>query len=176
MSSTRLLILGVLRQMQPAHGYRIRQRLESWQVDEWANVAFGSIYFALGKMAKDGLIAAVNSNAITQRTEYVVTDEGEAEYQRLLREQWTIRKPIVEPFRAALAFMSDVPPCELVQLLRDRIESARGDLETLETMSNLVDVSPRHVRELLLLAAAHAHAEIAWAESAVEKVIRGALP
>ena len=43
MSSTRLLVLGVVRIFQPVHGYDVRRELLSWRVDQWANVAPGSI-------------------------------------------------------------------------------------------------------------------------------------
>jgi len=179
MSATRLLILGVLRLMQPAHGYSIRRKLESWQVDEWANVAFGSIYFALNKMAEEGLIEQLGtgtSSKPTARIPYIVTEHGEIEFQRLLRDQWRERAPIVEPFRAAIAFMPALEPEELISMLEERIVSAREDAETLEKLSHSPDVSPRHVGELLLLAAAHARAEIQWAESAIIKLQAGDLP
>ncbi len=179
MSATRLLILGVLRQLQPAHGYTIRQQLEAWQVDEWANVAYGSIYFALGKLAEEGMVESVGDGrprARTTRVTYVVTERGEAEFQRLLRAHWLERRPIVEPFRAALAFMSSIPADEVVELLHRRVALARNDAEVLEAMSQSPEVSPRHVAELLLLAAAHARAEIDWGEAAIAKVERGELP
>ncbi len=179
MSATRLLILGVLRQLQPAHGYSIRQQLEAWHVDEWANVAYGSIYFALNKMAEEGLVESVgvgSTRARTTRVTYLVTESGEAEFQRLLREHWLERRPIVEPFRAALAFMSSIPADEVLELLHRRIDLARRDAGVLDAMSQSPEVSPRHVAELLLLAAAHARAEIDWAEAAIAKVERGELP
>ena len=43
MASTRLLVLGVVRIFQPVHGYDVRRELLSWRVDQWANVAPGSI-------------------------------------------------------------------------------------------------------------------------------------
>jgi DNA-binding PadR family transcriptional regulator len=179
MSATRLLILGVLRQLQPAHGYSIRQRLESWQVDEWANVAYGSIYFALNKMAKEGFVEEVGtapSENHSTRVTYIVTDRGEEEYLRLLREHWSERKPLVDPFLAALAFMPSLPEDEILQLLHRRIASARKDAEALEAMSRSPEVWPRHVGELLLLTAARARAEIEWSEAAIEKVQHGELP
>lgn len=179
MSATRLLILGVLRQLQPAHGYSIRQQLEAWQVDEWANVAYGSIYFALNKMAGEGLVESVGAGPPDNRSTrvtYVLTERGEVEFQRLLREHWLERRPIVEPFRAALAFMSSIPADEVLELLHRRIALARQDADVLEAMSQSPEVSPRHVAELLLLAAAHARAEIDWGEAAIVKVERGELP
>lgn len=179
MSATRLLILGVLRQWQPAHGYALRQRLESWHVDEWANFAYGSIYFALSKMAKEGLVKEVgesdSKNRLARNT-YILTEQGEEEFQRLLHEHWSTRKPVIDPFFVALAFMPSLPHDELLQLLRQRVASARKDMEHLEVVSRSPEVWPRHVAELLLLGAAHARAEMEWAEAAIAKVMRGDLP
>jgi DNA-binding PadR family transcriptional regulator len=179
MSTTRLLILGVLRIWQPAHGYSIRKRLESWHVDEWASVAFGSIYFALNKMADEGLVERLDEEQPERRPgrhTYKLTGRGEAEFQRLLREHWSKRKPIVDPFLAALAFMPSVPKDELLQLLSRRVALARRDAEALEAASRSAEVSPRYVGELALLTAAHARAEIEWCEAAIEKIQRGELP
>lgn len=177
MSSTRLLMLGVLRLLQPAHGYRIRRQLESWQADEWANVAFGSIYFSLRKMEQDGLVREVASEDPPERrgrTLYVVTETGEREFHRLLEEQWSAREPIVDPFLAGLAFMQAVPRSHLLEYLRQRRNAALNEARELERNSELA--SPRHVAELLLLPASRLRAEAAWADAAITKVERGELP
>jgi DNA-binding PadR family transcriptional regulator len=62
MSATRLLILGVLLIKQPIHGYHMRRELETWSADKWANIAYGSIYSALNKMAEEGLVEVVSTN------------------------------------------------------------------------------------------------------------------
>ena len=48
MSATRLMILGLVQWMQPVHGYDVKRELERWEADEWASIAPGSIYPALG--------------------------------------------------------------------------------------------------------------------------------
>src|SRR5690606_27409964 len=54
MSTTRLMILGLVKWMQPVHGYDVRRELESWRVDEWTNIAPGSIYHGLRRLAEEG--------------------------------------------------------------------------------------------------------------------------
>jgi DNA-binding PadR family transcriptional regulator len=177
MSATRLLILGVLRQIQPAHGYSIRQRLEEWHVDEWTNVAFGSIYFALNKMAQEGLIESVHSERAGTRTgriPYTLTELGEREFHRLLQEEWSQRRPIVDSFMAALAFMPSLPVGEILTHLRERRATALADADTLEINSR--SAHPRYVAELSLLWAARLRAEAEWAEAAIAKIERNELP
>lgn len=182
MSATRLLILGALRWMQPAHGYSIRRELESWRAQEWANIAYGSIYFALNKMAEEGLVRVSDTDQAGKRparTTYVVTDQGEIEFQRLLREYWWEHKPLIDPFMVALAFMDQLPRDELIAAIRHHASLARLASERLlDTTQTAVegDYKPRHVMELLRLAAARVEAEVCWADEAIAKIERGELP
>src|SRR5258708_5279129 len=107
MSSIRLLLLGVLLRKQPIHGYDVRRELEQWHADRWANIAYGSIYSALGKMADEGLVEATNadqSERQSARTEYTITERGKAEFEHLLHEYWWELKPTIDPFQIALTF------------------------------------------------------------------------
>jgi DNA-binding PadR family transcriptional regulator len=181
MSATRLLILGVLRFMQPAHGYRVRRELEAWRAEQWANIAYGSIYFALNKMAEEGLVEAVDTSQQGKRparTLYTVTRSGEEEFQRLLREYWWEMKPIIDPFQVALAFMDTLPRDELLAALRHRATVGRSTVEAFKfaTQPPLIDAGPRHVADNLRLVAARIQAEVDWLEIAIGKVERGELP
>lgn len=181
MSSTRLLILGSLRFLQPAHGYEIRRELESWSAENWANIAYGSIYHALKKMAEEGLIEPTGTDRVNNRparTTYAVTEFGESEFHRLLREYWWEMKPVVDPFQVALSFMSDMPRDELIAALRRRAAAYRSAVEQFEygKRSKAMHEAPRHVAEIFNLAAAQCEASARWAEETIEKVERGELP
>lgn len=182
MSATRLLILGVLRWMQPGHGYSIRRELESWRAEEWANIAYGSIYFALGKMADEGLIAVSETDQVGKRparTTYIVTPAGEEEFQRLLRDYWWSYKPLIDPFVVAVSLMDQLPRDELIKALQHHIGLARLAIESYTFMIHspaLNDYKPRHVAEILRLMSARVEAEVRWAEEAIGKIERGELP
>jgi DNA-binding PadR family transcriptional regulator len=106
MSTTRMMILGLVRWLEPVHGYQVRQELLSWDVENWANIAPGSIYHALRKLAEEGLLAEVaveQVGARPARTTYRTTRMGREEFERLLRNQWwEIHNP-TDPFLAALS-------------------------------------------------------------------------
>ena len=51
-----MMILGLVRWMQPVHGYDVRRELLSWNADKWANIAARSIYHALRKLTEEGLL------------------------------------------------------------------------------------------------------------------------
>jgi DNA-binding PadR family transcriptional regulator len=182
MSATRLLILGALRFMQPTHGYEVRRELESWHAEEWANIAYGSIYFALNKMAEEGLVAVTESERVGKRpvrTTYVMTERGEMEFQRLVREYWWEFKPAISPFRIAVAFMDQLSHDELVAALRHRAgiiqAGIAGMREAIDTVPLPRD-TPRHVTELFSLLQSGLEAELQWIEQALAKVERGELP
>src|SRR3954452_16732179 len=86
MSVTRLLVLGAVRIFQPAHGYLVMRELQSWQVDEWANLKPGSIYNALRSLTKQGMLVEEAGEKGGGKTVYRLTDDGETEFQRLIRD------------------------------------------------------------------------------------------
>lgn len=182
MSATRLLILGVLLKRPPIHGYDVRRELEMWGAEQWANIAYGSIYSALNKMAEEGLVEAVSTGENSKhvaRTEYAITEKGKHVYEGLLREYWWNMKPIVDPFQVALTFMDSMPRDELLAALRHRARMLQSITESVEfvsknKMSN--PQTPRHIAENLRLGIAHAEAELQWIEEVIGKVERGELP
>lgn len=181
MSASRLLILGVLRFKQPAHGYEIRRELESWGAEQWANIAYGSIYHALSKMGEEGLLKPVETERVNNkpaRTSYAVTETGEQEFQRLLREFWWEYKPVIDPFQVALTFMNAMPQDELLSALRYRANLYRSAVEGFEygIRSKAMAGAPRHIAENLRLVVVQCEAAAEWAEQAIEKVERGELP
>lgn len=176
-------MLGVLRIKQPAHGYEVRRELKTWGAERWANIAYGSIYHALSKMGEEGFIEPVDIeekvNNRPARTTYAITETGEREFQRLLREYWWDCKPAKDPFQIALTFMNAMPRDELLAALRRRADLLRADLGVHEWATKLKTAppdTPRHVAENMRLAAAHAKAELRWTEEAIGKVERGDLP
>jgi DNA-binding PadR family transcriptional regulator len=182
MSATRLLILGALRFMQPAHGYSIRRELESWSAEDWANIAYGSIYFALNKLTEEGMVAVDETEQEGKRparTTYVVTEAGEIEFQRLLRDFWWNYKSPIDPFMVAVAFMDQLPRDELVGALRHHTAAARLAVESLERQIAAPienDYKPRHVAEMPRLMIARLESEVAWTEDVIAKIERGDLP
>jgi DNA-binding PadR family transcriptional regulator len=177
-TNTRLLVLGVVRIFQPVHGYDVRRELLSWQANEWANVAPGSIYNALKSMARDGLLEVVGTNTVggrPERTTYKLTADGEHEFQNLLRRGiWTVEEPL-DPLLPPLSFMWAMTRPELVAALRNRIAVIQGRLKGIAFAIEQHDdpYSRDQVREMMRLSSARAAAEIPWAEALIAKLERG---
>ncbi|MEE3919670.1 PadR family transcriptional regulator [Micromonospora sp. BRA006-A] len=107
-----MMILGLVRWMQPVHGYDVRRELLSWSADKWANVQPGSIYHALRKLTDEGLLRTVSVEQVgarPARTTYEVTPKGEDEFETLLRAQWWQVQETPDPFVAAFSFLPAMP-------------------------------------------------------------------
>lgn len=181
MSAIRTLLLGLLVQQGPKHGYEIRQELESWKAEQWANIAYGSIYFALKKMSEEGLIKVLETRDAEKpgRILYEVTETGKKQFMELLRNQWWEIKPIIDPFQVALTFMNCMPKDELILALEHKADSLRANIKSMTHLipMRIAEVGwPRHITENFRLAAAHMEAELKWVEGAIRKVKNDELP
>jgi DNA-binding PadR family transcriptional regulator len=175
MSMSRLIVLGAVRMFQPIHGYDLRRELETWNVEEWANLSYGSIYFNLKTLAELHLLEEVGTDQVGNRparTTYQITAAGEAEFQALLRTFWWQEQKAIDPFSAALAFMPVLPREELIAALQHRAQVLRSGAQGMEFTARVTldDARAPHVAEVFWLMAARLKAEAAWADEAVDRL------
>lgn len=173
MSATRLLVLGIVRGYGRAHGYRIGNDLLSWGADEWANVKWGSIYHALHALTERGLLR--DHNEIAGRTEYEITERGDAEYMKLLRD--ALRRPQPRPdfLGAALAMLPSLPRDEAIALLEQRLEALEAQRDKAQAQIDAL-VEPPHVRELFGLWESQAAGGADWTRGLIARLEAGAYP
>src|SRR6185437_8903448 len=143
-SATRLLVLGVIRIMQPVHGYDVRRELVSWRVEELANVKPGSIYSAIRTLERDGCIAVhsrASEDSRPERTSYELT--------AALRSR-------ISQLQATLVSNSFIRGT-----IRDGATGADGQI-------------PEHVREILDFVSARTKAELDWTRTLQRRLREGA--
>jgi len=106
-SSTPYAILGLLG-LEPMSGYDIRRTLQETLSHFWSE-SFGQIYPALAKLARAGLVRAVETGPAARgrggRRVYALTPRGRAALAR-----WRRQAPVERPFRNELLlklFVSD---------------------------------------------------------------------
>ncbi len=185
MSATRLLVLGVIRIQQPVHGYEVRRELISWRIEETANVKPGSIYSAIRTLERDGCIAVHSRESEDhrpERTSYVLTGEGETEFQLLMRQSWWRVDHPAEPLVPALSMMLFMPREELIAALTSRVDQLHADLraigfsrETIRDGATGADGAiPEHVRELLDFISARTRGELDWTRGLIKRLRAGA--
>ncbi|KKK05451.1 PadR family transcriptional regulator [Micromonospora sp. HK10] len=174
-----MMILGLVRWMQPVHGYDVRRELLSWSADKWANVQPGSIYHALRKLTDEGLLRPVSVEQVgarPARTTYEVTPKGDEEFETLLRAQWWQLNEPTDPFVAAFSFLPAMPRDEAAAALRNRGNLIRAGVESMRASLDsdwVRNRKPVHVGWMFELWLARAEAEMAWCERIAERIESG---
>jgi DNA-binding PadR family transcriptional regulator len=173
MSPTRLLVLGVVRILQPVHGYDVRRELATWHLDDWVNIQPGSIYSALKTLEKDGLIRVEGTSSPGNRparTEYRVTGDGDKAFEVGLRAAWWQVQSGTEPLMPALCLLMFMEREELIAALGARMNQLRDQAAQLSFQRGAIrdgatgaDGSvPEHVREIMDFATARVTSELEW--------------
>ena len=186
MSATRLLVLGVVRMYGRAHGYQVRRELLTWSADKWANVAPGSIYHALKKMAREKLLEEVTEGGDDgndgargpDRTAYQLTPDGETEFQLLLAKSLSESDETTQSsYRlvAGVTFLPALPRARAISLLRHQITELRGRRAgAADLLENGTDWGqPPHVDELYRLWVTMLDGMLSWLHGLVSRLESG---
>jgi DNA-binding PadR family transcriptional regulator len=174
-----MMILGLVRWMQPVHGYDVRRELLSWEADQWASVAPGSIYHALKKLAEEGLLDEVATEQVgarPARTTYKTTPKGDQEFQELLRKYWWEYAQPLDSFQAAAAFIPALPRDEAVAALRNRARMLRANADRLRAAVEsdwMQTAKPTHVGWMLERSVVLMEAEIPWCDRIATEIESG---
>jgi DNA-binding PadR family transcriptional regulator len=129
MSAIRLFILGTLAATGPLHGHQIRQQAQADRTERYTDIQVGSLYGALKRMAREGLVREVRTERVgnrPERTVYEITPEGRQSLS-------AIRDGILhkisfphDPFDLALKQARDMPEEDLAQIVADRLALLRA--------------------------------------------------
>lgn len=172
-----MMILGVVRRLQPVHGYDVRRELLRWGADKWANVQPGSIYHALRKLTEEGLLRAVATEQVgarPARVTYQTTPRGDDEFEALLRDLWWQLRPVPDPFAAAFAFLPALPRAEAAAALRNRARLLRANNCAMSTVvESARTTKPLPAVWQAELQIARAEVEIEWCERIADLVEAG---
>ncbi|GAA1212159.1 PadR family transcriptional regulator [Rhodoglobus aureus] len=179
-ATTRLVVLGAVHQFQPVHGYFLRRELMTWHIDKWANIQPGSVYNALRSLMNDGFLAENGTETAgnrPERTTYRITDAGEVELLRMLRDTlWNVEVFDTTPVMVLTSFMYALQREEVLAGLLHRVSEidARIASNTYRIGDLAASTStPRYVREVFELATARLHGEQQWARDVSERIRAG---
>jgi len=129
MSAIRLFVLGTLAASGPLHGHQIRQQAQADRTERYTDIQVGSVYGALKRLAREGLIREVRTERVgnrPERTVYEITSEGR---QSLAAIRDGILHEISlphDPFDLALKQARDMAEEELTQIVSDRLAALRA--------------------------------------------------
>ena len=174
--SIRHLILGLLTQ-QPMSGYDIKRSLKSlsWLVD---SPSFGSIYPALRALQEDGLVTmeVASRQGKPSRKIYTITEAG----RQVLRD-W-MDQPVapgasLRTFVMRLIMASNFSHTGLIAHLQQRRSQVAVHYATLKQIAEALDGTGDSEQRLAFgYGLALATAELAWLDSALERLSQQPLP
>jgi DNA-binding PadR family transcriptional regulator len=175
-----MMILGLVKWLQPVHGYDVRRELLSWDVEQWANIAPGSIYHALRKLTAEGALEEVATEQVgarPARTTYRMTRKGDAEFEDLLRKYWWEFKQPFDPFATAFSLLPALPRREAVAALRNRAKLLDGQAELtrawLAPDSGVMADKPVHVGWMFELGIERCSLEADWCRRVADRIEAG---
>ena len=158
-------ILGLLRE-QPRHGYELRRTLAD--LGFWS-VSFGSLYPAIKRLEKAGLIAVKSQSG--RRKSYRIMGSGEERFVELLNDETMADDE--RSFNLRLAFLRYLDPDTRIDVLErrrahliERLAVARDALKRgAERTKERMD---RYTIALMEHGVASAEADIAWLDELIE--------
>lgn len=178
MSTTRLLVLGVVSGYGTAHGYLVHNELVSWGADEWANVKWGSIYHALRQLTKEGKLEAIPADDGSGRVDYRLTKAGEETFLALVRAALSDAGPHADLLAAGLAFLTTLPRAEAIELLEQRLVALTGERDAIApyvgSFDDWTEPGSEHVPELFGLWHHNAVTAATWTQGLIERLRAGA--
>ena len=125
---TRIVLLGLLAQ-RAMHGYAVHRVIEERHMDQWAAIKPASIYGALQRLEREGLVEAAGATRSGRRpvaTVYRTTASGREELRRLLRQAWMQPVRWAAPVDVALGFHQLLGADEIEALLQARLTALDG--------------------------------------------------
>ena len=172
--STRLVILGLLRE-RPLYGYEIKQIIEE-HMSDWTSIAFGSIYFALEKLAEEKFVEKVEvaqDSKRPSRSVYQVNPAGQEEFLRLLRENWQQFERQYFSLDICLFFLESLPVEEVITYLRDRksaLQTALDYVQSHRTEQLAFPEVPPLAATIFDHTIIHTRAELDWVTDLLQKL------
>lgn len=172
-----LTILALLAE-QPRHPYEI-QRLIRERKKDFARSTQRSLYHAINRLVKAGLIRPVEINREgnrPERTIYQITDNGRDSLMEWLGELLAQPLPEYPLFTVAISFLAYLPTETAQQALQARIVELEGDLAGIEARLQGLGQS---LHRLLLLELDYVRAlrqgELAWVRALLQDMREGRL-
>lgn len=162
MTTIDLIVLGMLKK-EPLSAYDIQKLVEYRNISKWVKVSTPSIYKKTLQLEQKGLIkgCAVREGKMPEKVVYSLTDEGEAEFHRLMLE--IAGKPVrfFLDFNAVIVNLDSLAADErkiCVQRIEENVKEMKGYIEenlaVKESLPDIPETGLAVLRQQLVLAEA----------------------
>jgi DNA-binding PadR family transcriptional regulator len=173
-----LTVLCLLR-ARPMHPYEMQRRIREWHKDEFLDLKRGSLYHAIERLRRDGLIDPVETSREgrrPERTVYRLTGKGDQAVLDWLGEMLATPARETNQFFAALSFLPTLHPEVVVEQLRQREQLLGSEIACLNSV--LATMVPRIGRLVLVeieYRRAMKKAERTWVRALIDDLKSGTL-
>jgi DNA-binding PadR family transcriptional regulator len=173
-----IAVLALLREA-PMHPYQMQRLLRDRHKDEILALKRGSLYHAIARLLRAGLIAVEATSREgrrPERTTYRITRAGRGELQSALRKIVAMPRRESSEFMAAMSFLVHLTPAEAVEQLSERVRRLREQIDGIA--AGLV-AAPRFVERINLVESeyllAMLRAELDWITALEDDIRKGKL-
>jgi DNA-binding PadR family transcriptional regulator len=171
-----LAVLALLRE-EPMHPYQMQRILRERHEDEVLGLKRGSLYHAIRRLVRTGLIEPVTTGREgrrPERTTYRLTPNGAREFVRWLRQRLATPQSEPSEFMGSISFLVHLAPKDAARHLELRARALEGQIDALgRTLQQVGTFVPRiHLIERHYLQAIH-KAEREWVRGLVGELRSG---
>jgi DNA-binding PadR family transcriptional regulator len=176
-----LMALAVLATVvqRPMHRYEMASVMKARGKDRDMDIKWGSLYTVVQNLEKNGYLETIGvtrQGARPERTVYRITDAGRDELVAWTRE--LIAEPEAEHTRfiAGLSVLAVLPPQDVIDLLRRRLERLTHSVNALTALLDEASDVPRLflIEDEYRIAMTQAEAD--WTQSLLDELTAGTFP
>jgi DNA-binding PadR family transcriptional regulator len=161
-----LLILGLLMQNPEANGYELLALMEERHYKYIVNFTKGSFYYNLQQLEEKELIKRViHSEQSRESNHYIITELGEAEFQKLMFQYGTKTEYVNLSFYSALLFTKEYKSDNLAKLINIQIQQTEAKILLLKDALEGEQQLPLYFRKMLENSRSHHLVNLEWFES-----------
>jgi DNA-binding PadR family transcriptional regulator len=170
-----LAVLGLLHQ-EDLHPYEMARRMREWRIDQFTGASRAALYHAVERLARAGLVEAVETRREgrrPERTTYRITEAGREELVARLREMLSEPPREAPAFSAGLTFLSRLEPDDARRQLEMRAATLEGEVAALEAERRALTDIPRVAIIEGLYVLAMRRAELDFVRELIDDVAAG---
>ncbi|MBP1045352.1 PadR family transcriptional regulator [Enterococcus sp. BWM-S5] len=161
-----LLILGLLKQNPGSHGYELLALMKERHYKYIVNFTKGSFYYNLQQLEEKKQIKKIDSSHDSNREthDYVITEDGNREFERLMEKYGAQTDYINLSFYAAMLFTDEYDHEDMRKLIQTQIDQTQKKISALnESLEQNENLQPSF-RKMLENSRSHHLVNVQWFE------------
>lgn len=166
-----LLILGLIKQNPGSYGYELLSMMENRHYKYIVNFTKGSFYYNLQKLEEKQYIKRIEIfDNVRETQNYIITEIGEHEFERLIKKYGTKTEYINLSFYAALLFADEYEKDELKKIIEAQIEQTKERVLLLEKSIKEDKEVSTYFKKMMENSRSHHLVNIEWFEYLLETI------